>query len=62
MDSLKHIRKLGKTVTQTSRNLRAIIIKPKHLVWASFDKVSFESLISKIENLNSFLIALLDTL
>ncbi|KAL9627584.1 MAG: hypothetical protein Q9164_007562 [Protoblastenia rupestris] len=35
-------------------------MEPKRLIWATIDKESFESLISKLEYLNSFLIALLD--
>lgn len=61
VESLKHVHKIGKTIAQTGRNLRTIIMKPKRLVWAAVDKDSFECLISKIENLVSFLIALLDS-
>lgn len=42
-------------------NLRTITVEPKRLVWAAVDKDSFEHLISKLENLTSFLIALLDS-
>ena len=61
LNYLKHARVLGKSVAQTGRNLRTIIMEPKRLVWAAIDKESFESLISKLEHLNSFLIALLDS-
>ncbi|KAK5011660.1 hypothetical protein LTR28_009894 [Elasticomyces elasticus] len=61
LNILKHARALGENVAQTGRDLRTIIVEPKRLVWAAVDKDSFESLISKIEHLNSFLIALLDS-
>ncbi|RYO43033.1 hypothetical protein AA0111_g5 [Alternaria arborescens] len=37
------------------------MVEPQRLVWAAVDKKSFESLISRVENLNSFLITLLDS-
>ncbi len=61
VESLKRVRKFGNAIAQTGRNLRTIIVKPKRLVWAAVDEDSFECLISKLENLNSFLIALLDS-
>lgn len=61
VESLKRVRKFGHAIAQTGRNLRAITVEPKRLVWAAVDKDSFECLISKLENLNSFLIALLDS-
>ncbi|KAL8938603.1 MAG: hypothetical protein Q9211_003128 [Gyalolechia sp. 1 TL-2023] len=57
----KRVRKFGNTIAQAGRNLRTIAVEPKRLVWAAVDKDSFEGLISKLENLNSFLIALLDS-
>jgi hypothetical protein len=60
-DLLKKVRKFGKSVTETGRNLRTIIVEPKRLVWAAADKESFEGLISKLEDLNSFLITLSDS-
>jgi hypothetical protein len=61
-DHLKKVRKFGKSITETGWNLRTIIVEPKRLVWAAAaaDKESFEGLISKLEDLNSFLITLLD--
>lgn len=58
---LKKVRKFGKSIIQTGRNLRTIIVEPKRLVWAAVDKESIEGLISKLEDLNSFLITLLDS-
>lgn len=55
------VRGLGKSVAQTAKNLRTIVVEPKRLVWAAVDKGSFEELISKVEDLNSFLVALLDS-
>lgn len=60
-EAMDRVRGLGTSITQTAKALRTIVIEPKRLVWAAVDKVSFENLISKIENLNSFLIALLDS-
>ncbi|KAI1418409.1 hypothetical protein F5Y13DRAFT_149115 [Hypoxylon sp. FL1857] len=40
--------------------MRTIIVEPKRLAWAAVDKDTFEQLISRLEDLNSFLIALLD--
>ncbi|USP79752.1 hypothetical protein yc1106_07026 [Curvularia clavata] len=56
------IRGLGKSMTETAQNLRTIVVEPKRLVWAALDKNSFETFISKIGNLNSFLVTLLDSL
>lgn len=58
---LKHARVAGKKVTQAGRNLRTIIVEPKRLVWTAVDQDSFDSLISRLEHLNSFLVALLDS-
>lgn len=61
LDFLKHVRALGKNVAQTGRNLRTIIVEPKCLIWTALDQDSFDRLISKLEHLNSFLTALLDS-
>jgi hypothetical protein len=61
LNFLKHARAAGKKVTQTGRNLRTIIVEPKRLVWTAVDQDSFQCLISRLEHLNSFLIALLDS-
>jgi hypothetical protein len=58
---LEHIRNFGRRVAQSGRTLRTIIVEPKRLVWAAIDQESFKSLVSKLENFNSFLIALLDS-
>lgn len=55
------IHKLGKGIARTGRNLRTIISERKRLEWATIDKDSFEQLVSKLGDLNSFLIALLDS-
>lgn len=52
---------LGKSVAQTAKNLRTIVVEPKRLVWAAVDKDAFEQLISKLDGLNTFLISLLDS-
>ena len=57
----KLVRGIGKSVAQTTKKLRSIAVEPKRLVWAAMDRDSFEQLISKLESLNSFLIALLDS-
>lgn len=61
MELLKRVRRFGNAIGQRGRNLRTITVEPKRLVWAAVDKDAFECLISKLENLNSFLIALLDS-
>lgn len=58
---LSQLRKIVKGVVQTGRKIRAIALEPKHLVWATVDQSSFQSLIAKLGNFNSFLIALLDS-
>jgi hypothetical protein len=58
---LKKVRKFGKSTTETGRNLRTTIVELERLVWAAVDKEPFEGLISKLEDLNSFLITLLDS-
>jgi hypothetical protein len=60
-EAADRVRGLGKSIAETAKNLRTIVVEPKRLVWAAVDKESFESLISKVESLNSFLITLLDS-
>lgn len=60
-EATTQLRRLGKCIAQTGKNLRTIVVEPKRLVWAAVDKSSFEDFISKIEYLNSFLIGLLDS-
>ncbi|TGJ85982.1 hypothetical protein E0Z10_g2771 [Xylaria hypoxylon] len=55
------ILKFGRNIARTGRNLRTIISEPKRLEWVTIDKGSFEQLILKLDDLNSFLIALLDS-
>lgn len=57
----KKVRNIVKGIVQTGRHLRTIALEPKRLVWATVDQSSFESLIAKLGNFNSFLIALLDS-
>ncbi|KAK3985878.1 prion-inhibition and propagation-domain-containing protein [Cladorrhinum sp. PSN332] len=57
----KHLGDLAKRIARTGRRLRTIVVEPKRLVWSAMDKESFTQLIAKIENLNSFLISLLDS-
>ncbi|KAI1412810.1 prion-inhibition and propagation-domain-containing protein [Hypoxylon sp. FL1857] len=54
-------RKVGDRTVTAARKLRIIFAEPRRLVWVSVDKEGFESLVSKLEDLNSFLIGLLDT-
>ena len=56
----KMIRKLGKGLAQSGKNLRTVVVEPKRLVWATLDKMRYEGLINRLADLNSFLIALLD--
>ena len=58
---LEQLRKAAKGIIQTGRNVRTIALEPKRLVWVAVDKDSFESLIARLADLNSFLIALLDS-
>jgi len=58
---LRHLGRMGKDILRTGRRLRTVVIEPKRLVWSAVDKESFTQLISKLENLNSFLISLLDS-
>jgi hypothetical protein len=56
----KKVYSLGRKFLQAGKNLRTIAIEPKRLVWAVFDKDNFEHFLNKLNELNSFLIALLD--
>lgn len=60
-EAVKRLRGLGKSIAQTARNLRTIVVEPKRLVWAAVDKDSFGQLISKLDSLNTFIISLLDS-
>jgi hypothetical protein len=60
-EAAKRLLGLGKSVAQTAKNLRTIVVEPKRLVWAAVDKDAFEQLISKLDGLNTFLISLLDS-
>ncbi|KAI1452815.1 prion-inhibition and propagation-domain-containing protein [Annulohypoxylon moriforme] len=57
---LGRVRGLGKSISRTGRSIRTIAIEPKRLIWAAMDKDKFQELINRIQELNSFLIALLD--
>lgn len=57
----KRIRQLGEGLLQAGRNIRTVVFEPKRLAWVVFDKESFEGLIVKLADLNSFLITLLDS-
>jgi hypothetical protein len=54
------LRKFGRSVVQSSKNLRTIALEPKRLVGATTDTEKFEDLIAKLANFNDFLISLLD--
>ncbi|RYP57829.1 hypothetical protein DL770_010578 [Monosporascus sp. CRB-9-2] len=56
----KGFRKVGQSIKKTARKLLTLIEEPRRLVWASIDREAFEALISKLSNLNTFLITLLD--
>ena len=51
---------LAVAMAQRGKKLRKIILEPKRLIWAAVDKDSFTTLIAKLEDLNTFLISLLD--
>jgi Prion-inhibition and propagation len=59
-EHLKTVHKLGKGLARTGSNLRRIVVEPKRLVWATLDKARFEGFLSRLAELNCFLIALLD--
>ena len=59
-DRLQSFRAVGRGIAQTGRTIRKIALEPKRLIWVAVDKESFESLVLKVENLNSFLVNLLD--
>ncbi|KAI0376134.1 hypothetical protein F5Y04DRAFT_293172 [Hypomontagnella monticulosa] len=52
--------KIGRYIIGTARKIQTVLGDPRRLVWASVGKEAFEALISKLSDLNSFLIALLD--
>ena len=56
----KKNRTLGRRLLQTGKHLRTIVLEPKRLVWAVFDKEALETFVKKLNELNSFIIALLD--
>lgn len=60
-EAAKRVRGLGKSIAESAKNLRTIVIEPKRLVWAAVDKDAFEQLISKLDGLNTFLVSLLDS-
>jgi hypothetical protein len=60
-EAADRIRGLGRSIAQTTKNLRTIVVEPRRLVWAAVDQDSFQKLIAKVESLNSFLITLLDS-
>ncbi|KAI0022892.1 prion-inhibition and propagation-domain-containing protein [Xylariomycetidae sp. FL0641] len=53
--------RIGEFLSRKTRKLRTIFTDPKRLVWVNADRSSFEGLISRLADLNSFLIALLDS-
>jgi hypothetical protein len=59
-DRFKGIHDIGRGIVHTARNIRKVAREPRRLKWAAVDKKSFEELVSKLEDLNSFLISLLD--
>lgn len=50
----------GRAVNKVKK-LRTVLVEPKRFVWASSDRGTFEELIKKLAELNSFLITLLDS-
>ncbi|KAG9238838.1 prion-inhibition and propagation-domain-containing protein [Amylocarpus encephaloides] len=54
--------KFTRSLAQTGRKLRAVVMDPKRLVWVCVDKDNYESLISRLADINSFLTTLLDGL
>ena len=55
--TLHRFRKKAKDTTQS---FRTVFSEPKRLVWVTTDKHGFEKLVTKLNALNTFLIALLD--
>jgi hypothetical protein len=60
-EAAKRVCGLGKSIAQTAKNLRTIVVKPKPLVWAAVGKDVFEQLVWKLDSLNAFLVSLLDS-
>ena len=58
--TLSRVHGLATAVAQSGKRLRTIVMEPKRLVWAAVDKGSFEALLARLEDLNTFLISLLD--
>lgn len=52
--------KVGDQAAKAACKLRTIIREPRRLSWVSFDREEFETLVSKLKDLNSFLTGLLD--
>ncbi|OTB11255.1 hypothetical protein K445DRAFT_379520 [Daldinia sp. EC12] len=55
----KSLHKIRNRTMVATRKLRTIFTEPKRLVWVSIDKEGFETLVSKLADLNSFLVGLL---
>lgn len=54
------LRRFYKKAKDTTQRFRTVFSEPKRLVWVTTDKPSFEKLVAKLNDLNTFLIALLD--
>jgi hypothetical protein len=61
VEAAKCIRGLGRSIAQTAKKLRTVVVELKRLVWAAVDKDAFEQLISKLDGLNIFLVSLLES-
>lgn len=57
----RRIRKFGDRTVSTARKLRTVFAEPRRLVWVRIDQEGFKVLVDKLNDLNSFLIGLLDT-
>ncbi|KAI8626901.1 hypothetical protein F5Y19DRAFT_444981 [Xylariaceae sp. FL1651] len=54
------IQRVRHCVTKATRRLSIIISQPRRLIWVSVGKEALEALVSKLSDLNSFLISLLN--
>jgi hypothetical protein len=58
--NLKIIQRFGNSIARSGKNFRTVIVEPRRLVWATLDKARFQAFLTRLADLNSFLIGLLD--
>lgn len=54
------LRRFHKKARHTTQSFWTVVAEPKRLTWVTTDKLGFEKLVAKLNDLNNFLIALLD--